>query len=60
MGSKRSDEMCIIYMSYYTINDHSGLQMTFHLENWSAMFSNVPEIEANTLNGTYYEPCTNC
>ena len=59
-GDYVDDEMCIIAIAYYVINDHSNLQLTLHMNSWGDMFSNVPEIEANTLNGTYYEPCTDC
>ena len=60
MGATHSDEMCIVYVYYVTDVTDSGLWGVLHLNKWADLFSNIPDIEANTLNGTYYEPCTNC
>merc|ERR1711893_49834 len=42
----------------YTTDGHDGFEMENHRHiNFSDLFTNVPETEANTLLGKIYEPC---
>ena len=54
-------EEALKFLALYTTTGHEPLtwKINRHI-NFADMFSDVPEIEANTFNGVYYEPCLNC
>lgn len=59
-GHEEGQESLIFYF-FYTTTSRDPLEWTVHRHiNFADMFSDVPEIEANTVYGKYYEPCNNC
>lgn len=59
-GQGDHEEALKIFITY-TTTGHEGLEWITHREStFDELFSNVPEKEANTIYGRYYEPCLNC